>query len=112
METPRASRSLVAEGAGLMSTSPVSAGSATPVAEHVSPKVDTAQVGPRTGARWQNYTTPILVVILALAVLITIPRNRTAWEGGKVQQVTDDADDHGARTPLSNKVAGVVRAVA
>src|SRR6266550_9528786 len=111
METPRASRSLVAEGAGLMSTSPVSAGSATPVAEHVSPKVDTAQVGPRTGARWQNYTTPILVVILALAVLITITRNWNAWEGGKVEQVTDDAYVRGDVTPLSTKVAGIVRAV-
>ena len=74
-----------------MPTSPVSATSATPVAEHVSPKVDTDESVPRRGSRWQSYTTPILVVILALAVLITITRNWNGWEGGKAQQVTDDA---------------------
>src|SRR5271170_1579467 len=95
-----------------MSTSPVPAGSATPVAEHVSPKADTPSVGPRTGARWQSYITPILVVILALAVLITITRNWNAWEGGKVEQVTDDAYVRGDVTPLSTKVAGIVRTVA
>src|SRR5271154_4934684 len=94
-----------------MSTSPVPAGSATPVAEHVSPKADTPPVGPRTGARWQSYITPILVVILALAVLITITRNWNAWEGGKVEQVTDDAYVRGDLTPLSTKVAGIVRTV-
>src|SRR6267378_3215222 len=94
-----------------MSTSPVSAGSATPVAEHVSPNVDTAPVNVRRGARWQSYTTPILVVILALAVLITITRNWNAWEGGKVEQVTDDAYVRGDLTPLSTKVPGIVRAV-
>src|SRR6185369_389291 len=93
-----------------MPASPASAGSATPVA-HVSPKVETTQISPRTGARWQNYTTPILVVILALAVLITITRNWNAWEGGKVEQVTDDAYVRGDLTPLSTKVTGIVRGV-
>jgi membrane fusion protein (multidrug efflux system) len=50
-------------------------------------------------------------VILALAVLITITRNWNAWEGGKVEQVTDDAYVRGDLTPLSTKVAGIVRAV-
>ena len=94
-----------------MSTSPVPAGSPTPVAEHVSPKVDSPQVGSRRDARWQNYTTPILVVILALAVLITVTRNWNAWEGGRVDQVTDDAYVRGDLTPLSTKVAAIVRAV-
>jgi len=93
-----------------MPASPASAGSATPVA-HVSAKVETAQISPRTGARWQNYTTPILVVILALAVLITITRNWNAWEGGKVEQRTDDAYVRGDLTPLSTKVSGIVSAV-
>ena len=93
-----------------MPASPASAGSATPVA-HVSPKVETTQISPRTGARWQNYTTPILVVILALAVLITITRNWNAWEGGKVEQRTDDAYVRGDLTPLSTKVSGIVSAV-
>ena len=93
-----------------MSTSPLSTGS-TAAAKPVSLKVDEAQAVPRRGARWQNYTTPILVVILALAVLITITRNWNAWEGGKVEQVTDDAYVRGDLTPLSTKVAGIVRAV-
>src|ERR1700745_2366920 len=94
-----------------MTTSPVSAGSAAPVAKPVPPKSDTDQVVPRRGAKWQNYTAPILVVILALAVLITITRNWNAWEGGRVEQVTDDAYVRGDLTPLSTKVAGIVRDV-
>jgi len=51
------------------------------------------------------------VVILALAVVLTITRNWNAWEGGKVEQVTDDAYVRGDLTPLSTKVSGIVRAV-
>src|SRR6202140_3442849 len=94
-----------------MSTSPVPAGSATPISQPVPPKISTDEAVPRRGARWQSYITPILVVILALAVLITITRNWNAWEGGKVDQVTDDAYVRGDLTPLSTKVPGIVRAV-
>jgi membrane fusion protein (multidrug efflux system) len=51
------------------------------------------------------------VLLLALVVLITITRNWNAWEGGKVEQVTDDAYVRGDLTPLSTKVAGIVHAV-
>src|SRR6201997_4662470 len=94
-----------------MSTSPVSAGSASPISKPVPPKIGTDQAVPRQGARWQNYMTTILVVLLALAVLVTITRNWNAWEGGKVEQVTDDAYVRGDLTPLSTKVSGIVRAV-
>ena len=94
-----------------MSTSPVSTGSAPPIPKSVPPKVLTDEPVPRRGARWLNYITPILVVLLALAVLITITRNWNAWEGGKVEQVTDDAYVRGDLTPLSTKVAGIVRSV-
>jgi len=94
-----------------MSTSPASAGSATPVPKQVPPKMSTDEAVARRGARWQSYMTPILVVILALAVLITITRNWNAWEGGKVDQVTDDACVRGDVTPLSTKVTGIVRSV-
>jgi len=60
---------------------------------------------------WKKYVTPLLVVALALAVFITITRNWNAWEGGKVEQVTDDAYVRGDLTPLSTKVAGIVRTV-
>jgi len=92
-----------------MSTSPVSAGSAVPAPKPLPPKTD--QPLPRAGPKWQRYLTPIFVVLLALAVLITITRNWNAWEGGKVEQVTDDAYVRGDLTPLSTKVAGIVRAV-
>jgi membrane fusion protein (multidrug efflux system) len=50
-------------------------------------------------------------VLLALAVLITLTRNWNAWEGDKTEQVTDDAYVRGDLTPLSTKVAAIVRAV-
>src|ERR1700690_1859869 len=94
-----------------MSTSPVPAGSAPPISKPVPPKISTDQAVPRQGAGWPNYITPILVVLLALAVLVTVTRNWNAWEGGKVEQVTDDAYVRGDLTPLSTKVSGIVRAV-
>ena len=52
-----------------------------------------------------------MVVLLALAVLVTVTRNWNSWEGGHVEQVTDDAYVRGDLTPLSTKVAGIVRNV-
>src|SRR5712664_3656162 len=92
-----------------MSTSPASPGSATPVS--VPPKSSTDEAASRGSAGSKKYVTPLLVVVLALAVLITITRNWNAWEGGKVEQVTDDAYVRGDLTPLSTKVAGIVRSV-
>jgi membrane fusion protein (multidrug efflux system) len=94
-----------------MSTSPVSAASPVPTANPLPPKTDTDEAAPRRGAKWKNYVIPIFVVLLALAVLITITRNWNAWEGDKVEQVTDDAYVRGDLTPLSTKVAAIVRAV-
>jgi membrane fusion protein (multidrug efflux system) len=94
-----------------MSTSPVSAGSAPTVSKPVPPRISTDEAVPRQGSRWQNYMTTILVVLLALAVLVTITWNWNAWEGGKIEQVTDDAYVRGDLTPLSTKVSGIVRSV-
>jgi membrane fusion protein (multidrug efflux system) len=94
-----------------MSTSPVSAGSAPPISKPVPPKISADEAVPRRGDRWQSYITPILVMFLALAVVITITRNWNAWEGDKLEQVTDDAYVRGDLTPLSTKVAAIVRAV-
>jgi membrane fusion protein, multidrug efflux system len=94
-----------------MSTSPVPAGSAVPAPKPLPPKTDTDDAVPSRSARWKNYVIPISVVLLALAVLITVTRNWNAWEGGKVEQTTDDAYVRGDLTPLSTKVAGIVRAV-
>src|SRR5277367_4253206 len=61
--------------------------------------------------KWRKFLVPALVVLLIAAVVITITRNWNGWEGGKVEQVTDDAYVRGDVTPLSTKVAGIVRAV-
>lgn len=60
---------------------------------------------------WQRYGTPALVVLLAVAVTFTITRNWNSWEGGRTEQATDDAYVRGDLTPLSTKVAGIVRDV-
>jgi multidrug resistance efflux pump len=52
-----------------------------------------------------------LVILLGLAVFVTLVRNRNSWEGGKAEQVTDDAYVRGDLTPLSTKVTGIVSAV-
>jgi len=69
-----------------------------------------AQAAP-TKPRWQNYVTPMLVVLVAGALVTTITRNWNAWEGGRIEQRTDDASVRGDLTPLSTKVAGIVRDV-
>ena len=60
---------------------------------------------------WLKYATPILVLLLAAAVTVTLTRDWNAWEGGRAEQVTDDAVVRGDLTPLSTKVAGIVRNV-
>ncbi|MDX6459525.1 MAG: rane fusion protein multidrug efflux system, partial [Acidobacteriaceae bacterium] len=44
-------------------------------------------------------------------VFVTLVRNWNSWEGGKAEQVTDDAYIRGDLTPLSTKVTGIVSAV-
>src|SRR5215469_10129890 len=61
--------------------------------------------------KWQRFLVPSLVVLLAAAIVATITWNWNAWEGGRVKQVTDDAYVRGDITPLSTKVAGIVRDV-
>ena len=76
------------------------------------PKAQPPATLPASSSRWQKYLTPVLVVVLALAVLITLTRNWNSWEGGRVEQVTDDAYVRGDLTPLSTKVAGIDQNVA
>src|SRR5277367_1715147 len=66
---------------------------------------------PNPRLKWQRYGTPLLVVLLAAAVVFTITRNWNSWEGGRIEQVTDDAIVRGDLTPLSTKVPGLVRDV-
>jgi membrane fusion protein, multidrug efflux system len=60
---------------------------------------------------WQKLVVPALVLALTAAIVVTITRNWNAWEGGRIEQVTDDAFVRGDVTPLSTKVAGIVKEV-
>src|ERR1700746_1930261 len=66
---------------------------------------------PAAKPKWLSYLTPIAVLLLAAALIITLTRNWNAWEGGRIDQVTDDAYVRGDLTPLSTKVAGIVKDV-
>jgi len=66
---------------------------------------------PAAKPKWLTYLTPIAVFLLAAALIITLTRNWNAWEGGRIDQVTDDAYVRGDLTPLSTKVTGIVRDV-
>lgn len=91
-------------------STPASSPAASPVSTP-TPHPEPPPAKAKTGWEWLKYATPIFVVLLAAAVLITLTRNWSAWEGGKVEQITDDAIVRGDLTPLSTKVAGIVRNV-
>jgi membrane fusion protein, multidrug efflux system len=61
--------------------------------------------------KWRKFVVPALIVLIAAVILVTITRDWNAWEGGRAEQVTDDAYVRGDLTPLSTKVAGIVRDV-
>jgi membrane fusion protein (multidrug efflux system) len=93
-----------------MSSSQAPAESTAPAPKSETPSQE-ANAPAQTESRWQKFITPLLVVLLALAVLITVTGKWNSWEGGKLEQVTDDAYVRGDLTPLSTKVAGIVRSV-
>jgi membrane fusion protein (multidrug efflux system) len=90
-----------------MATSPIPATAASPA---TPPKV-VEHVPSHSEPAWKKYGTPLIVVLLAIAVIVTITSNWNAWEGGHVEQVTNDAYVRGDLTPLSTKVPGLVREV-
>jgi membrane fusion protein, multidrug efflux system len=103
-----------------MATVPASTSAQTPVqsppqaaanAAAPAPATKPELVPPKPSRRWQKYLTPIVVILLAVAVVATVTRNWNAWEGGRIEQVTDDAYVRGDLTPLSTKVAGIVKNV-
>lgn len=87
------------------------AASSTPSVSAPPPAPHPVPVATPAKKSWFRYLTPALVVLLAVAVTATIIGNWNSWEGGRIQQVTDDAYVRGDLTPLSTKVAGIVRAV-
>ena len=85
-----------------MATAPIPTTAPPKVVEHAPSRLKPA---------WQKFGIPIVVLLLAIAVVVTITRNWNAWEGGHVEQVTNDAYVRGDLTPLSTKVPGLVREV-
>src|ERR1044071_8608121 len=82
--------------------------------EQVAPRPTasaSADGAPRRHLRFRKYLTPALVLLLAAALVLTLTRNWNAWEGGRIEQVTDDAYVRSDLTPLSTKVSGIVREV-
>jgi membrane fusion protein (multidrug efflux system) len=84
-----------------MATSPIVA----------APRPGTDRVIHGLSATWLRFGTPVLVVLMALAILLTLTRNWNAWEGDRIEQATNDAYVRRDLTPLSTKVAGLVREV-
>src|ERR1700722_9208359 len=93
-----------------MPASPIPGESAAPPTKPAEPAPEPSVVA-GSSSRWQKYVTPVLVILLGLAVFVTLVRNWNSWEGGKAEQVTDDAYLRGDLTPLSTKVTGIVSAV-
>src|ERR1700751_2751178 len=92
-----------------MATSPVPATAPAP-----SPATAPKAVEPfpsRLKPGWQKYGTPLIILLLAIAIIVTITRNWNGWEGAHVEQITNDAYVRGDLTPLSTKVPGLVREV-
>jgi len=90
----------------------MAAGSAPAPATGAEQKPQAEQATPRLSSNLRKYGTPALVVLLAVLILATITWNWNSWEGGRIEQVTDDAYVRGDITPLSTKVAGLVKEVA
>jgi membrane fusion protein, multidrug efflux system len=105
----------------MMAATPTSTSAQTPVqspppqaavnAAAPAPAGKPEPVPAKASRRWQKHLTPIVVVLLAAAVVATVTRNWNAWEGGRIEQATDDAYVRGDLTPLSTKVAGIVKDV-
>jgi len=83
----------------------------TPKPVSTETPADDGHAAAKSTPTWQKYLTPVLVLLLAIAVVATVTWKWNSWEGGKVDQVTDDAYVRGDLTPLSTKVAGIVRNV-
>jgi len=74
----------------------------------------------KTRDRWQSEVQsvskksliiPVIVLLVAAALLFAIAGHWTAWEGDRADQSTDDAYLRADVTPLSTRISGTVRKV-
>ena len=94
-----------------MAASPAPVVPVAPAEKLETPSKEQKVAQPVSTPKWQKYATPVFVLLLAAAILVTVTRNWNSWEGGRAEQVTDDAFVRGDLTPLSTKVPGIVQAV-
>jgi membrane fusion protein (multidrug efflux system) len=87
------------------------AGAPSSSAPAAPPPARVEQATSRLKTKWQKYGTPAVVILLALSIIFTITHNWNSWEGGRIEQITNDAYVRGDLTPLSTKVVGLVREV-
>ena len=90
-----------------MTTSTITATAPAPTTPASAPAPEPEHTPPAK-PKWQRFVVPTLVVLLAAVIVATISWNWNGWEGGRIEQVTDDAYVRGDITPLSTKVAGIV----
>ncbi len=86
---------------------PAQSSTPTPPAAHP----ETKPPAPASRWPWLKYVTPLAILLIAALIVITLTRDWNAYEGGKPEQVTDDAYVRGDLTPLSTRVPGIVSAV-
>ena len=87
-------------------------GSSTPTPPPTAELKAAEHAAPQSHGNLRKYVVPALVVLLAIAIVATITWDWNGWEGGRTEQVTDDAYVRGDVTPLGTKVAGIVSQVA
>jgi membrane fusion protein, multidrug efflux system len=63
-------------------------------------------------SRLLRWMVPLVILLMAVAIVFVIMGNWNAWASEKAEQETDDAYTRADLTPLSTKVAGLVASVA
>jgi membrane fusion protein (multidrug efflux system) len=89
------------------------ASSATPAPAQPSAAQHPAESAPQVKSRWPwlKYVTPLAILVIAVALIVTLTRDWNSYEGGRAEQTTDDAIVRGDLTPLSTRVPGIVEQV-
>jgi membrane fusion protein (multidrug efflux system) len=96
-----------------MASSATPAPGQQPGATQQHPVASPAASAPQPQSRWPwlKYVTPLAILLIAAALIITLTRDWNAYEGGRAEQRTDDAYVRGDLTPLSTRVPGIVKQV-
>src|ERR1700749_3694809 len=63
-------------------------------------------------SRLKTWIVPLLILLMAVAIVFLIAGSWNAWASEKAEQETDDAYTRADLTPLSTKVSGLVASVA